>query len=159
MKGAKAYWCTVCYVSWSRAWLRVCVMFYDSWEVITYWVCLDYYMFDDLYFEYVSACCLAVVSTRFCLAPRFLNIQLFYLSWWEFVTVSFVVFRSGIKNGLSVEGTVVSPLFCSELMILIYWLGGSKKCPRSELLLEVTTLWPVRPWGVYGKIQVGYWTY
>ena len=68
-------------------------MFYDSWEVITYWVCLDYYMFDDLYFEYVSACCLAVVSKRFCLAPRFLNIQLFYLSWWEFVTVSFVVFQ------------------------------------------------------------------
>ena len=43
---------------------------------------------------------------------------------------------------------VILPLFCSNWLGLIILLRRDvvvPKCPHSELLLEVTTLWPVRP--------------
>ena len=53
---------------------------------------------------------------------------------------------------LSFEKTDVPRVFCNIL------LPGDMvvpKCPRSELLLEFTTLRPVRPWGCI-SIRVGY---
>ena len=66
------------------------------------------------------------------------------------------VFRSA-KTDLSFERTVDSPLFFRWCMFNILLPGDVvvPKCPRSELLLEFTTLRPVRPWGCI-SIRVGY---
>ena len=66
------------------------------------------------------------------------------------------VFRY-VKTDLSFERTVNSPLFYRYCMINILLPGDVvvPKCPRSELLLEFTTLRPVRPWGCI-SIRVGY---
>ena len=61
------------------------------------------------------------------------------------------------KTDLSFERTVDSPLLYRQCMFNILLPGDVvvPKCPRSELLLEFTTLQPVRPWWCI-RIRAGY---